>query len=245
VIRRCKSQFNSVKERWCAAGDRAFCSSRNFIGNRNPTGWYEVAAEFFNNVISPKDLEFLWRIGNKLMQLSLCSAVAVTWWEGVARRKFFAPFVSFLLWYGGNGILSPTSWPDIYIRSYSLPDLSCCAQFHDNFCLSNKYSNKKEQNCWSSSIFQITFMNIGYFFFNIKCFFCSSKSFNLTFPPRILNLYFQVCSRWEQLRSFDTRRVAVFYSMQNISPSSLSLRRAKVRKYTTCNYSSLALIKES
>lgn len=165
MIRRCKSQFNSVKERWCAAGDRAFCSSRNFIGSRNPTGWYEVAAEFFNNVISPKDLEFLWRIGNKLMQLSLCSAVAMTWRDGRGRRKFFAPFVSFLSRYGGNGILSPTSWPDIYIRSCSLPDLSCCAQFHDNFCLSNRYGNKKRTRLFDPHLY-FTFVSIiGYFFF--------------------------------------------------------------------------------
>lgn len=101
----CKSRFNSVKERRCAAGGRTFCSSRNFIGSRNPVGWRRVAVESFNNVISSEDLEFLWRIGNKLMQLSLCSAVAVSWQDGrsggisplfrffsfAIRRKRFCP----------------------------------------------------------------------------------------------------------------------------------------------------------
>jgi len=71
-------------------GRSAFYSTRNFIGNRNPTGWYGVAVESFNNVISPKDLEFLWRIENKLMQLSLCYAMVVTWRDGRGNSSFLS-----------------------------------------------------------------------------------------------------------------------------------------------------------
>lgn len=146
MIRRCKSRFNSVKERWCAAGGRAFCSSRNFIGNRNPTGWYGVAVESFNNVISPKDLEFLWRIGNKLMQLSLCSAMV-----GLGRmkgwRKFFASFFALFFHDTAETIFCLRRLARIFIFA-----LARCLIFYtvfnfmiNNFYLSNKMEIKKKK----------------------------------------------------------------------------------------------------
>lgn len=55
-------------------------SPRNFIERRNPEE--AGGAGSFNNVISPKDLEFLRRIGNKLMQLSLIGGDR-EWTKGV------------------------------------------------------------------------------------------------------------------------------------------------------------------
>lgn len=63
---------------------RSALLEENFIERRsNPE---EVGgAGSFNNVISPKDLEFLRRIGNKLMQLSLIEG-GRDWTKGVGGR---------------------------------------------------------------------------------------------------------------------------------------------------------------
>lgn len=64
---------------------------------RNPGRRKEEGA--FNNVISPKDLEFLRRIGNKLMQLSLDrgrSRVDERGGVGATNFFFLYPFPSFL-----------------------------------------------------------------------------------------------------------------------------------------------------
>lgn len=67
---------------------------------RNPGRRKEEGA--FNNVISPKDLEFLRRIGNKLMQLSLDrgrSRVDERGGVGATNFFFLYPFPSF---FGGK-----------------------------------------------------------------------------------------------------------------------------------------------
>lgn len=167
MIRRCKSRFNSVKERWCAAGGRAFCSSRTFIGNCNPTGWYGVEAESFNNVISPKDLEFLWRIGNKLMQLSLCSAVAVTWQDGRGGRSSL--HLSFLFFRDTAETVFCLRRPGrIFIFAPARCLIFYAVLSFTIIIFVKQNGNKKRTRLFSSSIFYVTFMSASSNIFKIK-----------------------------------------------------------------------------
>lgn len=83
-------------------------------GRREERGKEKERAESFNNVISSEDLEFLWRIGNKLMQLSLRGRDSRRGGREARKREKVLRFFSLAI-RGGSGFCLRTSWPDIYI----------------------------------------------------------------------------------------------------------------------------------
>lgn len=160
----CKTQFNGINER---QRRKIGCFALPGILSRyrcNFEVWYRMMAKSFNNVISPKDLEFLRWIGNKLLQLSLCSVVAVTRENGKSgggeerrrrgrrrrwRRKIFA--LSPLFFHDTTEAVLP---PTFY--SYTTYNSLSCSRAFQSFVpckISSSYSRSFRFNHLNAHIY--------------------------------------------------------------------------------------------